>query len=89
MSDSWVFVGIFFICLVSFALLLLIGTLFRTRWGINFKPVKCPRCGTPAPKIRAPTSVDETLWGGSTCQNCGCKMDKWGRDISKPGAASG
>ena len=49
----------------------------------------CPRCGTPAPKTRMPTSLDETLWGGSTCQNCGCNFDKWGRDLSRPGATSG
>jgi hypothetical protein len=89
MNDSWVFFGIFVIGLAILAGFLVIGSVFRTRWGINFKPVNCPRCGTPAPKIRTPASLDETLWGGSTCQNCGCKFDKWGRDLSKPGTTSG
>jgi hypothetical protein len=87
MSDT--FLWIFFIGLAILTVLVIIGTLLRNRWGINFKPVKCPRCGTPAPTIRKPTSLDETLWGGWTCPNCGCKVDKWGRDISKPGTTSG
>ena len=57
----------------------IVGTIKRKgKWGINVKPVFCPNCGKQAPRIRKATSMEETLWGGWTCTNCGCKMDKWG-----------
>ena len=58
------------------------GTVAKTRWGINLRRVSCPKCGTPMPRVRIPTSTSETLWGGGTCPNCGCRMDKWGRAIA-------
>ena len=48
--------------------------------GINLKTVKCPRCRTEQPKIRFPKGWKEILWGGYTCHNCGCKMDKYGTE---------
>ncbi len=52
------------------------------KWGINFKQVYCPRCGTKQPRIRLPRSLSEAMWGGNTCPKCGTKMDKWGRERS-------
>lgn len=57
------------------------GTIVKNRWGINLRPVSCPKCGKQVPRVRVPTSASEGLWGGVTCPNCGCKMDKWGRKI--------
>jgi hypothetical protein len=54
------------------------------RWGINLKSVKCPRCGKPTPQIRTPTSLRQAAWGGFTCSQCSCEIDKWGKEI-KPG----
>jgi hypothetical protein len=52
------------------------------RWGINLKPITCPKCGAPpAARIRVPRTLSQTLWGGSTC-TCGCELDKWGRAVS-------
>lgn len=48
------------------------------RWGINPSPVDCPRCGKRQPKARIPNSVYQALWGGWTCDSCGCEMDKYG-----------
>ena len=54
----------------------------KGRWGLgSVVGTNCPRCGTRLPAIRKPTSMQEFLWGGSTCRHCGCKVDKYGREI--------
>lgn len=55
------------------------GTIRKNRWGINLKPVTCPHCNHPMPQVRQPTSFSQALWGGGTCGQCGCEVDKWGR----------
>jgi len=62
-------------------LLVAIGTVTKNRWGINLESVNCPACGSPMPQVRQPKSVRERLWGGGTCGQCGCEMDKWGRRL--------
>jgi hypothetical protein len=53
----------------------------KGRWGIGpLWGVKCPRCSTPMPMVRKPTSTQEGLWGGWTCPQCGCKVDKYGNE---------
>ncbi len=52
----------------------------KGRWGIGSLSASCPRCGSPMPMIRKPTSMQEALWGGWTCAKCGCKVDKYGRE---------
>jgi hypothetical protein len=61
------------------------GTIVRNNWGINLKAYPCSRCGTtPTPgSIRAARSLRQVLLGGRTCGNCGCELDKWGREIPK------
>lgn len=49
------------------------------KFGVNLKTVNCPECQTAQPKVRKPKGLYEILWGGSTCKNCGCKMDKYGK----------
>jgi hypothetical protein len=51
------------------------------KWGINFEPRSCPQCGTARPETRRPTSFRQLWWGGWTCSNCGCEMDKYGEQI--------
>ncbi len=64
-------------------LLIALGTITKDRWGINTKPVNCPACGFPTPRgVRQPKSLGQALWGGWTCEKCGCEMDKWGRVIT-------
>jgi hypothetical protein len=58
------------------------GTIVRNRWGFNPDRVNCPRCQTEMPMTRKPKSRREVLWGGWTCDRCGCEMDKWGNAIS-------
>jgi len=48
---------------------------------INIEKKKCPKCRTEQPLFRLPKGVKEALWGGWTCENCGCKMDKNGKEI--------
>ncbi len=51
----------------------------KGRWGINVhSPVYCPQCRTALPMIRKPTSVEQAMWGGCTCRQCGAEVDKWG-----------
>jgi len=56
----------------------------KGKMGINVQslasPLKCPRCGQTAPRVRAPKSASELLWGGWTCSNCGARIDKWGKE---------
>ncbi|SRR6266498_1550095 len=44
----------------------------------------CPRCGSPLPRFRIPTSVPQLMYGGSTCKQCGCEVDSTGREITPP-----
>jgi hypothetical protein len=62
--------------------LVIYGTIAKNRWGINFQAVVCPKCGTQMPRVRAPTSAGEAMWGGFTCPKCGCRTDKWGRQLA-------
>ena len=55
----------------------------KGRWGFNLELPHCPRCGEEVPAIRKPTSVRQALWGGWTCNKCGCEMDKRGVEIQK------
>ena len=54
------------------------------RWGMNFEPVHCPDCGQPAPMVRRPRHHRQALWGGWTCDSCGCEMDKYGVKLDPP-----
>ncbi len=58
------------------------GTIARNKWGINLHHLDCPACHSPVPKVRKPKSRREALWGGSTCDKCGCEFDKWGNRIT-------
>ena len=52
---------------------------WKKKLSVNLKAVKCPECGIEQPKVRKPKGMQEILWGGSTCKECGCKMDKQGK----------
>lgn len=60
----------------------------RDKWGINLKTTACPKCQTPFPKFRRPSSMRQALWGGSTCPSCGTEIDKWGRIAAEGGGES-
>ena len=48
-------------------------------WGINLAAVHCPECKVKMPALRVPKNFLEMMWGGWTCPECGCRMDKWGK----------
>ena len=35
----------------------------------------CPRCHTPLPRVRKPTSFRQMMWGGWTCRSCGAELN--------------
>jgi hypothetical protein len=55
----------------------------KGKWGMNFGGASCPLCGTTAPTVRAPQNLDQMLWGGCTCKNCGLEYDKWGHAVNE------
>lgn len=54
----------------------------KPKYGLNFKRVYCPICGTKQPMIRAPKNQNQILYGGNTCANCQAELDKYGNVIS-------
>jgi hypothetical protein len=68
------------VLLFVFAVVIVHGTMVKNNWGLNFKPVSCPRCRAPLRSLRIPRTLRQMLWGGATCPKCGCEVDKWGRD---------
>ncbi|MFT7158204.1 MAG: hypothetical protein ACI8Q1_003233 [Parvicella sp.] len=50
-------------------------------WGINVDLVLCPECKSKQPTLRIPKNLEQLINGGWTCENCGCKMDKFGNKI--------
>ena len=50
------------------------------KMGINLNEVTCPKCSTVLPKTRKPQNLSQILWGGWSCSNCGCKIDKYGKE---------
>jgi hypothetical protein len=78
--DFFVLFVLIVIAGVAVGLFLQHQTKIKSRWGLGALRPTCPRCGTGFPMIRKPTSSEEAMWGGWTCQNCGCKVDKYGNE---------
>jgi len=63
-------------------LLVVFGTMRKSRWGINpVSSIECPGCHRVGGPIRRPRNVRQFLWGGGTCPHCGLEVDKWNRPI--------
>jgi len=54
-----------------------------SKWGLNLESVTCPQCENKIPMARTPGNVQQLLWGGWNCPECGCKVDKWGKPITE------
>ncbi len=76
-----VIASIVLVLLIAGAIAIYLGTKNKTKWGINTKPVNCPRCGAPSPGIRKPENMQQALWGGYSCTGCSTNIDKWGRKV--------
>ncbi len=46
------------------------------------KPRYCPKCNTKLPIWRKPKNKRQALWGGDTCPNCGCEVDRKGKEVT-------
>ncbi|MCV3274278.1 helix-turn-helix domain-containing protein [Roseobacter sinensis] len=53
------------------------------KWSFNFKKVTCPNCSQTLPPIRVPKNSRQFLWGGWTCEKCGCEISKMGKVLQK------
>ena len=60
---------------------LLGGLLLIIAIGLTQKPKHCPKCNTLLPKVRKPKNIRQALWGGGTCPNCGCEVNRKGIEI--------
>ena len=65
------------------AVLLIRGTrpvirLMITKAG--FGAVPCPRCGSALPRLHTPKPLKQG--GGFFCPNCGCEVDRVGREAA-------
>lgn len=49
--------------------------------GLLMPRQKCVKCGATSPKFRQPASWRQALFGGWTCPECGCEMDRRGRRV--------
>ena len=58
----------------------------ESKWGINLESVRCPACEEQMPVLRVPDSLHQLMWGGWTCPKCDCRMDKWGKALTKTGS---
>lgn len=54
----------------------------ESKWGLNIESVTCPQCKNGMPKVRVPEDLHQLMWGGWTCPECGCRMDKWGNPMA-------
>jgi hypothetical protein len=58
---------------------LVLGTVFKTHFGINLGTPTCSECGTTMPSVvRIPKTPNQVMYGGWTCEKCGLELDKWG-----------
>ncbi len=42
----------------------------------------CPKCQTPVPRYRKPSSFRQAFFGGWMCENCGTEMDRKGSKLA-------
>lgn len=42
----------------------------------------CPKCGSPLPRFRKPSSFKEAMLGGWHCQTCNTHLNRSGNSVS-------
>lgn len=52
-------------------------------WALLSTP-ECQACAAPLPRMRAPRSMRQLLWGGMTCPRCGLELDRHGKPLRDP-----
>lgn len=68
--------------MLGFIIWLTIMSKRKSKYGLNFKRVYYPVCGTKQPIIRVPKNQNQILYGGNTCSKCQAELDKYGKVIS-------
>jgi RNase P subunit RPR2 len=67
---------------LGFIIWLVIMSKRKSKYGLNFKRVYCPVCGTKQPIVRIPKNQNQILYGGNTCSKCQAELDKYGNVAS-------
>jgi len=67
--------------IVVFPACLVLRDTIRRRgiWGINFKRIVCPQCGTRLRRGITFPNFKEYAYGGWTCHECGIELSQYGR----------
>ena len=55
------------------------------RMSVNFDEVRCPSCQVTLPRLRRPANGRQALWGGWSCPDCGCEVNKMGEVVNASG----
>ncbi|MEZ5426312.1 MAG: hypothetical protein R2747_08615 [Pyrinomonadaceae bacterium] len=76
---------LFIVGFLGISILVLVLLIFlwprKGKMGINLSKVVCPDCGKSLPTIRKPKNARQMMWGGWTCDACGCEVDKYGKRV--------
>jgi hypothetical protein len=54
-------------------------------WILRLPEPICPECGAPLPLFRKPRTFKQGLWGGVTCRQCACELDRKMQEITPSG----
>lgn len=60
----------------------LVGGLAVLVFALAQKTKSCPECGVKMPKFRKPANRQQMLWGGWTCSECGCEINRKGQKVN-------
>lgn len=77
-NDNTLLIGALVVLVGIVVLIVLVGVFLYNA----FKPRHCSKCHAEMPVVRMPKNMRQALWGGWTCSNCGCELDRKGREIS-------
>lgn len=55
-----------------------VGGFIAVVYMMRNAPRECPKCGAALPRFRMPSNSRQALWGGWSCPQCGCKIDRRG-----------
>lgn len=59
----------------------IVAAFYVTRMNIKLRSQPCPRCGQVlGEKKPGARNMTQVIWGGWTCPECGCDVDRHGKE---------